>query len=287
MSVQPVVQRPGGPQETGDAVLGLRGLQPGRRRPLLPGDDALVAEQPGPRVIGRVPAGHGLQHIAAVHLAALLLDPGDQPLEFPAGPHRRHRLAVPADLVGGHAVHAVTGGEASGGELDVATAEHRAQVGLVRGLVLAEPDVAVGPEDLRLTELRPQFVKQLRHRAQYLLLVDGLLPGPVRLGIVGLQAFVELQRLVAPPAEGHVRQSSLWFLLVLLPPAPPRWPAAPATTSRGPCPGSPRRGRARARRRGGRRTGRGAGRGRDPPAPRPPPWPGSPPGSRPGPGPRR
>jgi hypothetical protein len=105
-------------------------------------------------VIGRVTAGHGLQHIAAVHLDVLLLDHGDHLLELAAGPVGRHRLAVPADLVGGHAVHAVAGREAPGRELDVTTAEHGTQVRLVRGLVLAEPDVAVGAEDLRLAELR-------------------------------------------------------------------------------------------------------------------------------------
>src|SRR5215472_7834187 len=193
-------------------------------------------------------------------------DPGDDLLQLAAGPVGSHRLAIPADLVGGHAVHAVAGREALGGKLDVPTAEHRAQVRLVRGLVLAEPDVAVRAEDLRLAELRPELVQQLHHRAQDLLLVDRLPPGPVRLGVVGLQTLVEVQCLLSPPTEGHDCRS---------------FPIVPA------CPGSPRRGQGRARWCGGRRTWPGAATGRARPAPWTPRRPGSPRGSRRGPGPGR
>src|SRR5262249_37669676 len=111
----------------------------------------------------------------------LVLDGGDGVLKLAAGAVAGHRLPVPVELVGGHAVHAVAGRQALGGELDVPPSDQRADVRLVRGFVLAEPDVAVGPEDLGLAELRRQLLHQLGQRAQDRRLVDLLVRGPVGL----------------------------------------------------------------------------------------------------------
>src|SRR5215469_4556266 len=194
VGVQPDAQGLGRPQEAGDAVLDRRGLQPGLYRPLHPGDDALVAQQPDSGVIGLVAARRGLQRVTAMHAVPVLLDPGDHPFEFGAGRIVRHRPAVPVELVGLHAVHPVADRETFGGELDVPTAQPRAHLGLVRRLVLAE--------------LRPELLEQFAHWAQDLLLVDRLLAGPVRLRVVGLQALVELKSLFRPSAKGHVANPS-------------------------------------------------------------------------------
>src|SRR6516162_9529728 len=72
--------------------------------------------------------------------------------------------------------------QALGRQLDVAgTADHGPDVGLVRRLVAAEPDVPVWPEDLRLAEFGGQFLGQFGHREQDFVLVDGLVLGPVGL----------------------------------------------------------------------------------------------------------
>src|SRR5215510_5784958 len=198
---QPRAERPGYPQEAGHPVTGGRCLQPALHRPFLPGDDGLVAEQADPRVVRGVAARRGLQHVTAGDADLMGLDRGDCVLELAASPVAGHRPAVPVKLVGSHAVHAVTGRQALGGELDVPTADRRADVRLVGGLVLAEPDVAVRPEDLRLAELGRQLLQQFGHRLQDLRVIGLLVLGPVGLRIVGRQPFVELQGFVWPPAE--------------------------------------------------------------------------------------
>src|SRR5215472_16696258 len=144
--LEPAAERPGGPQEAGHPVTSGRGLQPGLDRPLLPGDDPLVAEQPDPRMVGGIAARRGLQHVPPGDTDLVLFDGGDGVLKLTAGAVAGHRLAVTVELVGGHAVHAVAGRQALRGELDVPAADQRADVRLVGCLVLAEPDVAVRPE---------------------------------------------------------------------------------------------------------------------------------------------
>ena len=126
------------------------------------------------------------------------------PLELGAGPVPGHRLAVPGQLLGVHLPHPGARAQALDGQLDVArVADGRADVRLVRGLVLAEPDVAVRPEDLRLAELGGQLLGQVGHRPEDLLGVDGLVLSPVGLGVVGHEPVVEVQGLLRPPAERH------------------------------------------------------------------------------------
>src|SRR5262249_52771085 len=63
--------------------------------------------------------------------------------------------------------------------------------------------IAVRAEDLSLAELGLQLREQRGHRRMHIPLVAGLVRGPVGLGVVGRQAFVELQRLGGPPVERH------------------------------------------------------------------------------------
>src|SRR5665647_91862 len=76
-------------------------------------------------------------------------------------------------------------------------------MGLVRGLVGAEPDVTVGPEHLRVTELVAELGQQGLHRPAHLFVVDLLVQLPVGPGVVHLQAFVEVKRRIGPAVEGH------------------------------------------------------------------------------------
>jgi hypothetical protein len=133
-----------------------------------------------------------------------LLQLGDDLDELGAGPVPGHRLTVAGELLRVHLPHPGADAQALYGQLDVAgVADGRPDVRLVRGLVLAEPDVAVGPEDLRLPELGGQFLGQFGHRPQDLLGVDGLVLRPVGLGVVGQEPVVEVQGLLRPPAERH------------------------------------------------------------------------------------
>ena len=98
------------------------------------------------------------------------------------------------------------GAEPVGRELDVAALrECPCDGGLVRRLVLAEADVAVGAEDPPLPELAPELGQQLLHRAAHDLLVDRLVLDPIRLGVVGLEPLVELDRFGRPSTKRHGR----------------------------------------------------------------------------------
>src|SRR5439155_1709453 len=88
--------------------------------------------------------------------------------------------------------------------------DDRGDACLVRRLVGAEPDVAVGPEDLGLAPRRTQLRDELLHRHQDLLVVDGLVAQPVGLRVVGLQALVELERLRRPASKRH--RAASWAL---------------------------------------------------------------------------
>src|SRR5260370_14477207 len=63
MSAQPVGQWRGCVQDAHDPALRLRGAEPRPGRPIPPGDQALVAEQFGPRVILGVTLWAGLEHV--------------------------------------------------------------------------------------------------------------------------------------------------------------------------------------------------------------------------------
>ena len=81
--------------------------------------------------------------------------------------------------------------------------DHRALMGLVRRLVVAEADVAVRAEHLRRPELRRPARRAARERRLHVRVVVGLVPRPVGLGVVGLQALVEDQALVREALEAH------------------------------------------------------------------------------------
>src|SRR5206468_2014708 len=68
-----------------------------------------------------------------------------------------------------------------------------ALVGLVRRLVLREPHVGVGPEQLRGAEGRLQRGGQRRHRRLHRLVVHVLVRLPERLGVVELEVVVEVE----------------------------------------------------------------------------------------------
>jgi len=76
-------------------------------------------------------------------------------------------------------IHPVARRQAARRELNIAAADERADIGLVRRLVLAEPDITVRPEDLRVAELGREVGHELRHRAEHLLVIERLVPGPV------------------------------------------------------------------------------------------------------------
>src|SRR5579875_3437038 len=153
---------------------------------------------------GRVPARGGLQRAVAVDLDAGLPQFGDDRLDLGSGAVGGDRRAIAGERPGVHVPHARPGGEPVGGEPNVVARAYRgADMRCVKGLIRAKPDVAVGPEDLRLTEFWCQLLGQLRHRAQDLVLVDRLVFRPVRLRVIRLEALVELQRLFWPPAERH------------------------------------------------------------------------------------
>ena len=107
-------------------------------------------------------------------------------------------------LVGHEPVIAGPGTEALRREGDVAApGQGGGEVRLVRGLVLAEADVPVGPEDPPLAELLLQLSEEGFHRRQHQLLVDGLVVLPVGLRVIGLEPLVELECLRLPPPERH------------------------------------------------------------------------------------
>ena len=77
-------------------------------------------------------------------------------------------------------------------------------MGLVGRLVLGEPDVAVGTEQLRRAELRLQGGGQRGHRRLHRRVVDLLVRGPEGLGVVHLEVVVEVEGRDGEPVEGHV-----------------------------------------------------------------------------------
>jgi NO-binding membrane sensor protein with MHYT domain len=93
---EPGAKRPGRSEERTHAVPGLGTFQPGPGGPLLPGGQALVAEQRDARVVGRVAARRGFEHAVPVHGDAFLLQLGGELLELGAEQVTGHRLAVAA-----------------------------------------------------------------------------------------------------------------------------------------------------------------------------------------------
>ena len=113
-------------------------------------------------------------------------------------------LAVAGQLVPGHLVVATGHHQPRRRDLHVqavAGPDHRAGMGLVRRLVRAEPDVAVGAEELGRPELGLQVGQQREHRTPHRKLVHLPMVGPVRLGVVRLQTFVEQQGLLGEAGE--------------------------------------------------------------------------------------
>jgi NO-binding membrane sensor protein with MHYT domain len=151
---EPGAEGHGRSEKGNDAVPGRRRFQPGFYRPLLPGGQALVAEQRDPGVVDGVATGRGLEHAVAVHGDVGRRDVGDDLLELRARAVVGDRLPVAGQVLRAHLPHAGPRAQALGGQLDVAgVADGGPDVRLVRRLVGAEPDVAVGPEDLGLAEL--------------------------------------------------------------------------------------------------------------------------------------
>src|SRR5665811_895925 len=70
-------------------------------------------------------------------------------------------------------------------------------------LVCAEPDVTMGPEHLRVTELVAELGQQGLHRPANLFVVDLLVRLPVGPGVVDLQALVEIKNRIGPAVERH------------------------------------------------------------------------------------
>src|SRR6478736_987326 len=103
-------------------------------------------------MVGVVPARRGLEAVAA-DLEAQLLQRLQDLLELRAEPVVRDGFAERRQVRAVRLVEAGAGADAAGRDLDVPTRrladpDERALVGLVRRLVLREPDVAVGTEDL-------------------------------------------------------------------------------------------------------------------------------------------
>ena len=147
----------------------------------------------------------GLEHVVGHRLVAGLVQGGDDRGELGAG-------LLLVDGRRGSAASAVGSGMYSPPPTDrpvgarttrIPTPIGRRAVGLVRRLVGAEPDVAVGPEDLARAELVGELGEQLLHRGLDVAVVDRLVVLPVDLGVVGLQALVELDRLDGPSRKRH------------------------------------------------------------------------------------
>jgi NAD(P)-dependent dehydrogenase (short-subunit alcohol dehydrogenase family) len=206
---EPVVERRGGPEERRDALLGSRGGEPVLDRPLLPGRDALVAEQFDAGMVGAVTARSGLEHAMTMHGMAGVRDRRDHLLQLAALGLVVDGRTVAGEPLRAHVPHSGPAAKSLGGQLDVVPMpERRAYLRFVRRLVLAEPHVPVRPEDLRLTELPRQLFGELGHRAQDLLVVDGLMRGPEALRVVGREIVEEIKRLFRPAAERHGPNSS-------------------------------------------------------------------------------
>jgi len=113
-------------------------------------------------------------------------------------------VQMPVELIGRRHVQAATGAQALGREADVPAVREGGRNGrLVRRLVPAEADVAVRAEDPALPVLGRELGKQCVHRPAHEVLVDGLVLLPVGLGVVGLEALVELDRFCGPAPEHH------------------------------------------------------------------------------------
>src|SRR6266542_2725843 len=195
-------------EEPHDPLLRLAGREPRPGRPLAPRDEPLAPEQVEARVVLRIPSRRRLQRLVRRHVDAGLPDIRDDALELASRPVVGHRLAEPLQLVRREVPHPGPSRERVGVQLEVALAQSGRDVRLVRRLIRAEPDVAVGPEDPPLAPFGFELGQQLLHRAEHLGLVGELMTLPVRLRVVGPQPLEELQRLRPPTAERHPRITS-------------------------------------------------------------------------------
>jgi hypothetical protein len=157
-------------------------------------------------VVGGEAPGHASELAMATDIDLLAGQCGDQRLEGRATGLGVDRLPVPGELVPLHLVHPGAGAEPFRIEANVATlVEHCGDLGLVRRLVRAEPDVTVRPEDLAASELGLELREQRGHRCVHLLLIRLLVRGPVRLRVVDRELLEELQGIGWPSAKRHAR----------------------------------------------------------------------------------
>src|SRR5262249_19808796 len=175
----------------------------------------------------RVVLGVSRRHageLLSVDLKAGLADSRDGSDEFGAGHVVVDGAAHPFDLVGRGVPISARDEQPRCGHRDVQRrlAEPRPLLRLVRGLVLAEPYVAVRAEQLRLAELVGQLSGQRLQRSPHGLLVHLLVRGPVRLAVVGLEVLVEVKGGDRNPRErGHdVSRSDTCILSSRISPPP-------------------------------------------------------------------
>jgi hypothetical protein len=167
-----------------------------------------VAEKLDPRMVGVVPSRAGLEPLTA-DLEAVLLELAQHPLQPRPGLVVGHRLPDPCQPLPGRLVEAGSDPQPTSGDLDVppgrrAGRDEGTLVGLVGRLVLGEPHVAVGAEDLGVAELGRQSLAHGRHRLPDRLGVDRLVLLPERAGVVDLEVVVEVEGSVGEPGErGH------------------------------------------------------------------------------------
>jgi hypothetical protein len=152
-----------------------------------------------------------LQPVLGGDLATGLAEDGHDALQLRTSLVIVDRVTVLDELVRHHHVIARANGQSVGGELHVATPfQGRADGGLVGRSVTRKSNITEGSKDLAFAELRRQFGQQLRHRSPDQLLVFLLVVLPVGPGVVGLQAFIEIDGLGRPTAKRHAPYATGW-----------------------------------------------------------------------------
>src|SRR6476661_860189 len=169
-----------------------------RRRPEVAGDhQLLVTERRDAGVADGIPPRCGLD-LLSEQLEVLAAQGGQDGLELEPARRRVDGRAEAGRLRGARRPEAATRAQPVRTDLDVvaedrAGADEGALVGLVGRLVGTEAHVAVGPEELRLTELLLEAVEQGEHRLANVALVDVLVGEPPVAGVVVLELGVEGQ----------------------------------------------------------------------------------------------
>ena len=180
---------------------------------------ALIRHLGGPAVIVGHSISGGAATIAAVQAPDLVsgiveLNPFTKKQSLNLGGIvrvRRYRRGL-TQLIGLQVEAAAADRQPRRSDLDVvrpaapALLDDAAAVGLVRGLLLGEPHIPVRPEHLGLAqpaELGLQLGQQRLHRRPHVALVQVRVGVPVDLGVVGLQAVVEVDGVLAESVEPH------------------------------------------------------------------------------------